>query len=181
MKVLETKLPGVRIVEPTVFRDERGSFRESYHKQRYADVVGSATEFVQDNHSRSHKGVLRGLHLQLTRPQGKLVSVVTGHIWDVVVDINPQSATFKQWVGIDLTPENERQLYVPPGYAHGFCVLSESADFLYKCTDYYDPRDEVGILWNDPDLAIDWPVPAAKLSVRDADNMMLNDFLRRHR
>ncbi len=178
MNVLKTKLAGVLIVEPTVFRDERGSFRESYHRQRYEDVVGSGVEFVQDNHSQSRKGVLRGLHLQQTRPQGKLVSVVTGHVWDLVVDVNPQSATFKEWVGVDITAENGRQVYVPPGYAHGFCVLSEFADFIYKCTEYYDPHDEAGILWNDPDLAIGWPVPAPELSVRDAGNMTLNDFLR---
>ncbi len=178
MKVLETKLAGVRIVEPTVFRDERGSFRESYHKQRYADVVGSDIEFVQDNHSKSRKGVLRGLHLQQKHPQGKLVRVITGHVWDVAVDVDPQSSTFREWVGVDLTQDNERQMYVPPGYAHGFCVLSDFADFLYKCTTFYDPRDEVGILWNDPELAIDWPVQMPELSVRDAGNMTLNDFLK---
>jgi dTDP-4-dehydrorhamnose 3,5-epimerase len=179
MEVIKTKLAGVLVVEPAVFRDERGSFRESYHKQRYADLVGSATEFVQDNHSTSHKGVLRGLHLQVARPQGKLVRVVRGHVWDVAVDVDPRSATFKQWVGFDLTEENERQFYIPPGYAHGFCVLSESADLLYKCSQYYDPRDEVGILWNDSELAIDWPVRAPALSARDAGGMTLNDFLRR--
>lgn len=177
MNVTPTKLPGVVILEPRVFRDERGFFLESYSRKRYAEVPGLDVEFVQDNHSRSGKNVLRGLHFQRKHPQGKLVRVVTGHVWDVAVDVNPDSPTFRQWVGVHLSDENLLQLYIPPGYAHGFCVLSDVADFEYKCTEFYRPEDEVGLLWNDPDLAIDWPLESPLISGRDAANPTLRQSL----
>ena len=177
MKVTKTKLAGVLILEPQVYRDERGYFLESYNENRYASIPGLDVPFVQDNHSRSRKHVLRGLHLQRQHPQGKLVRVVTGHVWDVAVDVDPGSPTFRQWVGVDLTDENNLQFYIPPGYAHGFCVLSDVADFEYKCTEFYHPADEVGLLWNDPDLKIDWPIAQPVLSGRDAANSSLRTFL----
>ncbi|MEQ3695722.1 MAG: dTDP-4-dehydrorhamnose 3,5-epimerase [Pseudomonadales bacterium] len=175
MKVIETKLPGVLIIEPKVFGDHRGFFLESYHEQRYQEM-GIKERFVQDNHSRSAAGVLRGLHFQKQRPQGKLVRVTQGEVYDVAVDINPTSATFGQYVGVVLSGENHTQLYVPPGYAHGFCVLSETADFLYKCTDYYDPTDEGGIVWNDPTVNIDWPISNPKLSEKDQNSQSLLEY-----
>ena len=178
MKVAETCLAGVLIIEPDVFEDERGFFIESYSRRKYAALSGLDVDFVQDNHSRSKRDVLRGLHLQRRNPQGKLVHVVAGHIWDVVVDVDPRSPTFRESVGTDLTVENHLQLYIPPGYAHGFCVLSDSADVVYKCTEFYDPKDESGILWDDAELAIEWPVTAPRLSDRDQRNMRLADFLR---
>ena len=162
MNFTETALAGVLIIEPDVFADERGFFVESYSRRRYAELPGLDIEFVQDNHSYSLRNVLRGLHLQRRKPQGKLLRVVTGHIWDVAVDVDPRSATFRQWVGVDLTGDNRLQLYVPPGYAHGFCVLSDAAHVEYKCTEFYDPKDEVGVVWNDSDLAIEWPVTAPR-------------------
>jgi dTDP-4-dehydrorhamnose 3,5-epimerase len=177
VKVTATKLAGVVILEPTVYRDDRGFFLESYQRLRYTAVLGGDVEFVQDNHSRSTKGVLRGLHFQKQRPQGKLVRVATGHVWDVAADVNPSSSTFRQWVGVDLTDDNHRQLYIPPGYAHGFCVLSDVADFVYKCTDYYRAEDEVGLIWNDSDLAIEWPLTEPVLSKRDASNPTLAVYL----
>lgn len=177
MKVTQTKLSGVLILEPQVFRDERGFFVESYNRKRYAEIPGLDVEFVQDNHSHSKKNVLRGLHLQRMHPQGKLVRVVTGHVWDVAVDVDPNSPTFRQWVGVHLTDANNLQFYIPPGYAHGFCVLSDAADFEYKCTDFYHPGDEVGLLWNDQELAIEWPVLEPVLSSRDAANATLRRFL----
>lgn len=169
MKVIETKLPGVLIIEPKVFGDVRGFFKETFHAGRYAEagIPGEGLRFVQDNHSRSGRGVLRGLHFQLEYPQGKLVSVSSGAVFDVAADVRPGSPTFGQWVGVELSAENHRQLWVPPGYAHGFCVLSESADFQYKCTDLYHPEDESGVVWNDPDLAIDWPVSEPLVSEKD--------------
>jgi dTDP-4-dehydrorhamnose 3,5-epimerase len=166
MNIIETKLPGVVIIEPTVYGDERGFFLESYQKQRYQEA-GLNLEFIQDNHSRSSYGVLRGLHFQKTKPQGKLVRVVSGEVYDVAVDINPESPTYGQYEAVTLSADNKRQFYVPPGYAHGFVVLSETADFEYKCTDYYDPSDEGGIIWNDPDIAINWPVDNPTLSPKD--------------
>ena len=177
MRIIETKLAGVLILEPQVFSDDRGFFLESYNRQRYSRVPGLNVEFVQDNHSRSKKNVLRGLHLQRHYPQGKLVRVVAGHIWDVAVDVDPASPTFQQWEGVDLTEANHRQLYIPPGYAHGFCVVSDTADVEYKCTQFYVPDDEVGLLWNDPQLDIRWPVDAPVLSKRDAANSPLRDYL----
>ena len=177
MKCHTTRLPGVLILEPEVYRDARGLFLERYHRAKYASFPGLDTEFVQDNHSQSRRGVLRGLHLQREHPQGKLVGVVSGRVWDVAVDVDPVSATFRQWVGIELSTDNHRQLYIPPGYAHGFCTLSERADVLYKCTEFRYADDECGILWNDPELAIAWPVTEPILSDKDAANATLKEFL----
>ncbi|MDX8377461.1 MAG: dTDP-4-dehydrorhamnose 3,5-epimerase [Mariprofundales bacterium] len=169
MKVIETALAGVLIIEPKVFGDSRGFFLETFHSKRYEENgIAKNLKFVQDNHSRSSKGVLRGLHYQINKPQGKLVMVVTGSVFDVVADINPDSPTFSKWVGVELSEENHRQLWVPPGYAHGFCVLSDTADFVYKCTDMYNPSDEAGIIWNDPDLEIEWPLEHPLVSKKDA-------------
>ncbi|HMZ30162.1 MAG TPA: dTDP-4-dehydrorhamnose 3,5-epimerase, partial [Thauera aminoaromatica] len=153
MKVIETALPGVLIIEPKAFGDHRGFFLETFQVERYREA-GITLPFVQDNHSRSQRGVLRGLHFQKTRPQGKLVSVSRGAVYDVAVDIDPSSATYGKFVGVELNDDNHRQMWVPPGYAHGFCVLSEVADFQYKCTDFYFPADEGGLAWNDPDVGI---------------------------
>lgn len=166
MQVTQTRLPGVLILEPRVFQDERGFFLETYHAERYAEV-GIALPFVQDNHSRSRKDTLRGLHFQRTKPQGKLVRCVEGTIFDVAADIDPSSPTFGQWVGVELSADDFRQIYVPPGYAHGFCVLSEAAQVEYKCTALYDPTDEGGVMWNDPVLSIAWPTTTPILSARD--------------
>jgi len=167
MNVTETKLAGVLIIEPKVFGDSRGFFKETFQVERYREA-GIEYIFVQDNYSRSQKGVLRGLHFQITKPQGKLVSCSKGAVFDVAVDIDPESTTYGQYVGVELTEDNHKQLWVPPGYAHGFCVLSETADFQYKCTDYYDSSDEGGVIWNDPDLAIEWPITHPSLSSKDA-------------
>jgi dTDP-4-dehydrorhamnose 3,5-epimerase len=156
MKVTKTKIPDVLIIEPKVYGDDRGFFFESYNEETFYQLSGIRRRFVQDNHSRSSKGVLRGLHYQINNPQGKLVRVVSGEVYDVAVDIRKDSPTFGQWVGDTLTAENKKQLWIPEGFAHGFVVLSETADFLYKTTDYYAPEHERCILWNDPDLAIDW-------------------------
>ncbi|MFQ3639939.1 MAG: dTDP-4-dehydrorhamnose 3,5-epimerase, partial [Chloracidobacterium sp.] len=153
MNFISTELPGVVMIEPQVFRDHRGFFLESYHQAKFAQA-GLDVTFVQDNHSKSVRGTLRGLHAQRRRPQGKLVRVVSGEIFDVVVDIRPSSLTFGRWLGVTLSAENFRQLYVPPGFVHGFCVVSETAEVLYKCTALYDPTDEIGIVWNDPELGI---------------------------
>ena len=169
MKVEKTILPGVLIIEPIIYGDERGLFLESYHQERYRNEAGIKEVFVQDNHSRSTKGVLRGLHFQKTKPQGKLVSVTQGEVFDVAVDINPESSTFTEWAGITLTGTNHLQFYVPPGYAHGFVVLSDVADFQYKCTGYYAPDDEGGVIWNDSEIGIDWPLDTMpKLSQKDS-------------
>ncbi len=175
MKVLETALPGVLIIDPQVHGDARGFFVETYHARRYAEH-GLPSQFVQDNHSRSQRGVLRGLHYQLRQAQGKLVRVVAGEVFDVAVDVRRGSPTFGQWVGVTLSGENHRQFYVPPGFAHGFCTLSESADFLYKCTDYYDPSSEQGVRWNDPDIGIEWPELDYQLSDKDQGNRLLKDM-----
>ena len=166
MKITTTALPGVLIIEPKAFGDARGFFLETFQSERYAKA-GITLPFVQDNHSRSQRGVLRGLHLQSNRPQGKLVSVSRGSVFDVAVGIDPQSATFGQYVGVELSDDNHLQLWIPPGYAHGFCVLSEVADFQYKCTDFYYPEDEAGIIWNDPDVNIAWPLDNPLLSEKD--------------
>ena len=170
MKAIETALPGVLILEPKVFGDARGFFFESFNQKAFEAATGVQTEFVQDNHSRSGFGVLRGLHFQTQQPQGKLVRVVRGTVFDVAVDIRRSSPSFGQWVGVELSENNHRQLWVPPGFAHGFVVLSESADFLYKTTDYYAPQHERCIAWNDPSLAIAWPDlgEAPRLSAKDA-------------
>ena len=175
MKVVETALPGVLIIEPKAFGDHRGFFLETFQVERYREA-GITLPFVQDNHSRSQRGVLRGLHFQRTRPQGKLVSVSRGAVYDVAVDIDPASATYGQFVGVELNDDNHRQMWVPPGYAHGFCVLSEVADFQYKCTDFYFPADEGGLLWNDPDVGIPWPITEPQLSAKDIDNPRLRDL-----
>ena len=176
MKVIETRLPGVLIIEPKVFGDHRGFFVETFQTERYREI-GITLPFVQDNHSRSEKGVLRGMHFQRSRPQGKLVSVSRGAVFDVAVDIDPESPTCGQYVGIELTDENHRQLWVPPGYAHGFCVLSDVADFQYKCTDFYFPEDEGGLVWNDKDVGISWPIDAPRLSSKDKANPTLSQLL----
>lgn len=167
MKVLPTKLPDVLMIEPKVFGDSRGFFLETYNKERYMDFGFPDVDFVQDNHSRSTKNVLRGLHFQLNNPQGKLVQVATGSVFDVAVDVRVGSPTFGQWHGCVLSEENHRQLWIPPKFAHGFCVLSDIADFIYKCTNYYDSEDEKGILWNDPRIKIDWPLELPLLSKKD--------------
>lgn len=167
MKVIETKLDGVLIIEPKVHGDHRGFFLESYRENQFKDA-GITQPFVQDNHSRSQRGVLRGLHFQVTQPQGKLVRVTRGSVYDVAVDINPESSTCGQYVGIELTEDNHKLFWVPPGYAHGFVVTSDIADFQYKCTDYYNPDDEGGIIWNDPEVGIEWPIAGPQLSGKDA-------------
>jgi len=176
VNVIKTKLPGVVIIEPKVFGDHRGFFLESFRADRYASEAGIELPFVQDNHSRSSKGVLRGLHFQVKKPQGKLVRVVRGEVLDVALDINPESATYGQYEAVLLSEDNHRQFWVPPGYAHGFVVLSDIADFEYKCTDYYDPTDEGGIIWSDPDIAIDWHCDAPQLSEKDSVLPTLSEY-----
>ena len=175
MNVIQTPIVGVKVIEPKCFGDARGFFLETFSAQRYAEA-GIDAVFVQDNHSRSSKGVLRGLHYQLQYPQGKLVSVVRGEVFDVVVDIRVGSPTFGQWYAAVLNDENHRQMYVPPGLAHGFVVLSEVVDFVYKCTDYYHPEDEKGLLWNDSTLAVDWKVEKPLLSEKDRSNKTLAEL-----
>lgn len=177
MTIYPTRLAGVLIIEPTVFGDERGLFKETYHQQRYQEQAGISLPFVQDNFSRSEKGVLRGLHFQRTRPQGKLVSVSRGAVYDVAVDIQPDSSTFGQYVGVELSESNHKQLWIPPGYAHGFCVLSDLADFNYKCTDFYFPQDEGGLAWDCPEVAIDWPIQNPRLSEKDKHYPVLSQLV----
>ena len=168
MKATPTAIPDVLIIEPRVFGDARGFFYESFNQLTFDEATGGRHQFVQDNHSRSSQGVLRGLHYQIQQPQGKLVRVVRGSVFDVAVDIRKASPTFGQWVGVELSEDNHRQLWVPPGFAHGFLVLSETADFLYKTTDYYAPAHERCIAWNDPAIGIEWPLAAEiNLSVKD--------------
>ena len=178
MRAIATALPGVLILEPKVFGDARGFFLESYNRKTFAEATGVDVEFVQDNHSRSARGVLRGLHLQMVpHAQGKLVRVAAGRVFDVVADVRSASATFGRWVGVELDAEGQRQLWIPPGYAHGFLVLSESADFLYKTTTYYAPAHELSVRWDDPRLGIEWPdigVPIA-LAARDRDAPLLDE------
>jgi dTDP-4-dehydrorhamnose 3,5-epimerase len=168
MKVTPTGIPAVLVLEPVVRSDERGFFFESFNQRTWEELTGLRTVFVQDNHSRSVRGVLRGLHYQIRQPQGKLVRCVVGEIFDVAVDLRASSATFGRWTGVHLSAENKRQLWVPEGFAHGFVVLSEVGEFIYKTTDFYDPQAERAIAWNDATLAIDWPVTAPILSARDA-------------
>ena len=176
MKATRLAIPEVVLIEPKVFGDARGFFFESYNQRAFNEATGTDFQFVQDNHSRSAKGVLRGLHYQLRQPQGKLVRVVQGAVFDVAVDIRKSSPTFGQWVGVELSADNHRQLWVPPGFAHGFLVLSETAEFLYKTTDYYAPQFERCIAWNDPDIAIVWPAlqQAPTLSVKDQQGLQLS-------
>ncbi len=175
MKVISTAIPGVLIIEPKVFGDSRGFFLETFHTLRYTEA-GIPGPFVQDNHSCSAKGVLRGLHFQKQFPQGKLVQVTSGMVFDVAVDLRKPSPTFGQWVGITLHATEHKQFYLPPGLAHGFCVLSETADFHYKCTDYYHPEDEGSVRWNDPELNIQWPLANPLLSAKDANAPWLKDL-----
>lgn len=173
MTVVDTPMPGVLVLQPRVFTDDRGFFLETYRQDRLVDV-GITHTFVQANQSRSVRNTLRGLHWQWRRPQAKLVRVVTGTIYDAVVDVRRNSPTFGKWCGVELSAENFRQLYVPPGFAHGFCVLSEHADVEYLCSDYYDPGGEAGLLWSDPLVAIDWPTHWPVLSAKDAANPPLD-------
>ena len=174
MKVTATENPEVLLIEPDVFRDPRGFFMETFHARKFR-LQGLPELFVQDNHSRSSRGVLRGLHYQLKHPQGKLVRVVSGEVLDVAVDIRRGSPFFGRWTGVVLSEDNLKQLYIPPGFAHGFCVLSEHADVLYKCTDFYTPGDEYGIAWDDPDIGIEWPELDYVLSDKDRRYSRLKD------
>ena len=174
MNVRTTSLPGVLVIEPRIFRDERGAFLESFHAERYAKA-GLGQPFVQDNFSRSRKGTLRGLHFQEPKAQGKLVQVTRGRVFDVAADVRRGSPTFGQWLGFELDGETQQQLWVPPGFAHGFCVLSDEADFVYKCTAPYAPEAERSIRWDDPELAIAWPVTSPLLSKKDAEAPLLKD------
>ncbi|WP_027714505.1 dTDP-4-dehydrorhamnose 3,5-epimerase [Desulfuromonas sp. TF] len=170
MNIIQTAIPDVLIIEPKVFGDERGFFFESYNERQWEEKTGLRTRFVQDNHSRSAKGVLRGLHYQIRQPQGKLVRCVFGEVFDVAVDLRRSSPTFGKWSGTLLSDENKRQMWVPEGFAHGFLVLSDAAEFLYKTTDYYAPENEREIVWNDPELGIDWPIEVEPvLSKKDAE------------
>ena len=164
MKVIDTRIPDVKIIEPTVFGDERGFFMETWNQKQFEDLVtGKPTKFVQDNHSKSKKGILRGLHYQTENTQGKLVRVVFGEVFDVAVDIRKNSPTFGQWVGEYLSANNKRQLWIPAGFAHGFYVTSDRAEFVYKCTDYYNPKSEISIKWSDSEIGIKWPIGDAPL------------------
>ncbi len=175
MKVIQTAIPDVFILEPAIFGDQRGFFLESYNQQTFLNLTGVNASFVQDNHSRSGKNVLRGLHYQIKQPQGKLVRVASGAVFDVAVDLRKSSPTFGRWVGVELTGENHRQFWVPAGFAHGFLVLSEQADFLYKTTDYYAPEFERCISWNDPEIGIEWPIDIApSLSAKDQQGLSLS-------
>jgi len=173
MEVIDTIIADVKIIQPRVFGDSRGFFLETFQADRYAELAGITLPFVQDNHSRSTRGVLRGLHFQRSRPQGKLVRCVKGEVLDVAVDIRQDSPTFGRWVAEILSEDNKRQLWIPPRLAHGFVVLSETADFEYKCTDYYDPSAEGCLIWNDPDLGIDWKISDPQLSAKDAQGLRL--------
>ena len=179
MKSISTAIADVFILEPKVFGDTRGFFFESFNSRAFAEATGLDVNFVQDNHSRSARGVLRGLHYQAQQPQGKLVRVVRGSVFDVAVDIRKTSPTFGKWVGVELSEDNHRQLWVPPGLAHGFLVISESADFLYKTTDYYAPEHERCLAWNDPAIGIDWPLGSDQplLSGKDAAGLLLQDAI----
>ena len=178
MRVTPTAIADVLLLEPRVFGDARGFFLESYNEKVFAQATGLQVQFVQDNHSRSQRHVLRGMHFQTENPQGKLVRVVAGAVFDVVVDIRPDSPTYGSWVGEELSLDNQRQLWIPPGLAHGFLVLSESADFLYKTTEYYHPASERCLAWNDPTVAIDWPLgdKPPLVSEKDAKGLSLNQL-----
>ena len=176
MKVIDTKIPDVKIIEPTVFGDTRGFFFESFNEQKFRELTGVELPFVQDNHSRSTKGVLRGIHYQIQHPQGKLVRVVSGAVIDVAVDLRKSSPTFKQWVAVELSAENHRQLWVPPGFGHGFVVISDTAEFLYKTTDYWYKEHERSLRWNDPELGIQWGYTSEpSLSQKDNEAAFLGD------
>lgn len=175
MNIIKTEIEGLLIIEPKVFGDERGFFKETYNKQRYAEA-GIPLEFVQDNLSLSQHGVLRGLHFQFPNPQGKLVQVLQGEVFDVAVDLRKGSPTFGKWVGVALSAENHRQFWVPPGFAHGFLTTSQTALFSYKCTALYSPENECSLLWNDPTIGIAWPHSDVKLSIKDAEASSLNSL-----
>ncbi len=175
MKLIKTEIPDVLILEPKVYGDERGFFMESFNSRTFRELAGVSVEFVQDNHSRSEKKVLRGLHYQIQQPQGKLVRVVSGSVFDVAVDIRKSSPTFGKYVGVELSEHNHLQFWVPAGFAHGFVVLSDVADFLYKTTDYYAPEHERCIVWNDPAIGIDWPIEGEpQLSPKDQEGLLLH-------
>ncbi len=176
MKIIETSIPDVLIIEPKVFGDERGFFYESFNAAAFEAATGLKRQFVQDNHSKSQRGVLRGLHYQIQQPQGKLVRVVAGEVFDVAVDLRRSSPSFGRWTGVLLNAENKRQLWIPEGFAHGFVVLSETAEFLYKTTDYYAPEHERSLLWNDPELGIQWPIDEPpQLSAKDQAGKLLRE------
>ncbi|EAP95088.1 dTDP-4-dehydrorhamnose 3,5-epimerase [Vibrio splendidus] len=178
MKVIDTRIPDVKIIEPSVFGDERGLFMETWNQKQFEELVtGKPTQFVQDNHSKSKKGILRGLHYQTENTQGKLVRVVSGEVFDVAVDIRKGSPTFGQWIGEYLSAENKRQLWVPEGFAHGFYVTSDEAEFVYKCTDYYNPQAEISIAWDDDTLRIDWPLTSPpRLSDKDRQGLLFEQL-----
>ncbi|MGS0724741.1 dTDP-4-dehydrorhamnose 3,5-epimerase [Shewanella sp. 0m-11] len=178
MKVINTRIPDVKILEPSVFGDERGFFMETWNQKKFEELVtGKPTLFVQDNHSKSKKGILRGLHYQTENTQGKLVRVVSGEVFDVAVDIRKGSPTFGQWVGEYLSADNKRQLWVPEGFAHGFYVTSEEAEFVYKCTDFYNPKAEISIKWDDNDIGILWPIDGQPLlSIKDENACLLSSM-----
>jgi len=175
MNILKTTLPGLLLLEPDVHGDDRGYFMETWRSERYAEL-GLPGQFVQDNLSFSGQGVLRGLHCQHPHGQGKLVTVLQGEVFDVAVDVRYGSPTFGQWEGVSLNGKTRHQFYIPPGYAHGFCVVSETALFIYKCTDYYQPETEFGVAWDDPEIAIDWPISSPLLSAKDAHAPCLGDI-----
>jgi dTDP-4-dehydrorhamnose 3,5-epimerase len=176
VRFIAADLPGVVVIEPDVHRDERGFFLESYHADKYREG-GVDVVFVQDNHSRSTQGILRGLHMQLRNPQGKLVRVIEGEVFDVAVDVRVGSPTFAKWVGVTLSSENHRQVYVPEGFAHGFVVTSEAAEFEYKCTNFYDPGSDISIAWDDPQIGIEWPIDAPVLSAKDKAAPKLSEVM----
>lgn len=180
MKFVSTEIEGVTLIEPDVHRDERGFFLETYHQARYHEA-GLDAVFVQDNHSKSARGILRGLHMQVEHPQTKLVRAISGCIWDVAVDVRTNSSTFGRYVGVELSAENHKQLYIPSGMLHGFVVLSEEAEIEYKCSDFYHPSSEVSVLWNDPEVAIQWPIDTPTLSEKDAKALPLSDIMNRLR
>ena len=176
MKVNKTKLKDCFLIEPDIFKDRRGHFQEMYHEKKYKEILGVKIKFVQDNFSHSKKGVLRGMHFQKNKPQGKLVSVISGCVFDVVVDLRDTSETYKKWQGFELSANNKKQLWVPAGFAHGFLVLSDYADFLYKCSEYYDSNDEYSLLWSDRDIGIDWPIDKPSLSEKDSSAKLFKEF-----
>lgn len=182
MNVEKTILPGVMVINTDIYQDNRGFFVENYHKEKYDTfkIPGLNLNFVQDNHSFSKKNVLRGLHFQLERPQGKLVSVIDGEVFDVVADVNPNSKTFMKWIGVNLSSINGKQLWIPPGYAHGFCVISEKANFVYKCTEFFDPNLDIGLNWSDPDLNIEWPIMEPILSEKDKKLPFLKEITKKY-
>jgi dTDP-4-dehydrorhamnose 3,5-epimerase len=178
MKIIDTEIPDVKIIEPKVFGDDRGFFMETWNQKEFDEKIGKRL-FVQDNYSRSRKGILRGLHYQTENTQGKLVRVVKGEVFDVAVDLRPNSVTFGKWVGEYLSEENKRMLWVPEGFAHGFYVTSDEADFVYKCTDYYNPKAEVSIIWNDPNIGIQWPISFEPLlSKKDMNAVSFNNAIK---